>query len=127
MHAATSTKAQEVYQALKKQGKEHLLLLDVKNNKILEKILLKDYAKSTEGELLKEAYTKGRILKPLRFEKQSFSFNEFINVCNFVYDWKVDGPMLLASFVFMVAAKFVQGLKLQNFLALNDVVVVNGS
>ena len=73
---------------LKNLGKSSLLLIDVQKNKVVQ-----------------EAFTKGRMV---RGSKRLPSFKELREVCNLVYDWPVDGPIMLAYFMMTAAVNTIR-------------------
>ena len=89
-----------MFEVLKKLGKSSLLLIDVQKNKVVQEFVARGAAPETGQRLVEEAFTKGRMV---RSSKRLPSFKELREVCNLVYDWAVDGPIMLAYFMMTAA------------------------
>ena len=90
---------------LKKLGKSSLLLIDVQKNKVVQEFVARGAAPETGQRLVEEAFTKGRMV---RSSKRLPSFKELREVCNLVYDWAVDGPIMLAYFMMTAAVNTIR-------------------
>lgn len=85
---------------LERLGKSSLVLIDVQKNKVARKFIAKNAAPETSDRLIREAYAKGRLI---RTSKSLPSIKELREVCKLVYDWSIDGPIMLA-YLLMTAA-----------------------
>ena len=105
----TKSKALKAYNTLKSFGKSNLLLIDVKNNKVFDKFQSKTSEKGQIDRLKHEAYAMGRLIKKSRLESEMFSFKYLMEYLKIIFDWSLDGPMILTSLFLMFVTNFIGG------------------
>ncbi len=104
------SKAVQVFQTLKKFGKSNLLLVDVKNNEKFDSHRSKEIkSKAQFVKLEHEAYSKGKLVKVAEEEVIILAPNDLFKFCQLVYDWKLDGPLIISSILLMIMTNIIGG------------------